>query len=237
MLQAAADPVMRAGTNGLFYLSGIVFYVAIHHKVNSSLRVIWTLTTILYNPIQYIDTIQVTSRLPGSTIFIDKPWWAVDIPRSGAFQAPNEIPQDNGPVSAEPLPRWVEIDSSTYPLTSKIMSSYSTDCGGAWSPPIQLNATGTLAQGATIAVAPDTGNVHVAWRQFSVATQDCVLGGGGYWKNAPESWPVESLVIGNDHYSKQEAIDIRTYRRLRVRHTSLLNNSSPPSSTFSRGRE
>ena len=209
LIQAAADPVMRAGTHGLFYLSGIVFdrgdlpqsklFVARYMDLNND----------PFNPIEYIDTVEVTSRPTGSTIFIDKPWIAVDIPRLSASTAPPEIPQDNGAVKCGNLYlAWAEIDSSTVSLTSKIMSSYSTDCGSSWNSPIQLNTTGTLAQGATIAVSPDTGHVHVAWRQFAVATQNCVLGGGGYWKNAPEAWPVESLVIGGGSYSKQAAIDI-----------------------------
>ena len=208
-LQAAADPVKRAGTHGMFYLSGIVFdrgdlpqsklFVARYMDLNND----------PHNPIQYIDTVEVAFQPPGSTIFIDKPWLAADIPRSGAEQAPIEIPQDNGAVYCGNLYlAWAEIDSSTFPLTSRILSSYSTDCGGSWSEPIQLNATGTLAQGATIAVAPDTGYVHVGWRQFSVATQNCVLGGGGYWKNAPDAWPVDTINLGGITYSKQAAIDI-----------------------------
>ena len=30
----------------------------------------------------------------------------------------------------------------------------------------------------------------------------------GYWKNHPEEWPVEWIEIGDENYTKEEAIDI-----------------------------
>ena len=88
------------------------------------------------------------------------------------------------------------------------MFSRSTDCGSSWSNPVPLSSSDTtghgltVGQGATIAVAPTTGRVYVAWRQFQNATVDCVPGGLGYWKNTAGAWPVASIVVGGVTYTR-----------------------------------
>ena len=86
--QAAADPVVRAGTNGMFYYAGLAFDRATSATTASSVSSIFVAR---YNdlnnneqldPIAYIDTHIVASG--NSTQFLDKPSMAVDIPRSGA---------------------------------------------------------------------------------------------------------------------------------------------------------
>src|SRR5207253_898956 len=52
-------------------------------------------------------------------------------------------------------------------LRGAIMFSRSRDCGATWSHPDQLSAGVDINQGATIAVAPASGNIYVAWRQFA----------------------------------------------------------------------
>lgn len=92
----AADPTVRAATNGLLLYSGIAFnrgtnqgvvfvsrFIDLDNKENGS-------TVQGSDPIRYIDTKVVDSGTSGQ--FIDKPWLAVDIPRAGA-------PTCNIPVS------------------------------------------------------------------------------------------------------------------------------------------
>ena len=123
------------------------------------------------------------------------------------------MPQGSGTVS-QTVPcgnvymAWAEITGQGPSLRTRIMFSRSTDCGGTWSTPLPISPAGTVGQGATIAVAPDTGRVYVAWRQFRLATVDCVQGGLWYWKHNPDAWPVQSIVVGGVPYSKQQALAI-----------------------------
>src|SRR5215831_9689956 len=82
-LQAAADPTVRAGTNGLFYLSGIAF------NRGTNARGVVFLTRYIDNdnkengnPFTYLGTNLIDTGTAGQ--FLDKPWVAADIPRSGA---------------------------------------------------------------------------------------------------------------------------------------------------------
>ncbi len=84
--QAAADPVVRAGTHGLVYYSGLVFdrgddgrsgifvsrFIDRNNKENG-------------DPIAFLGTSMVATS-PDGTVFLDKPWMVVDLPRgNGAF--------------------------------------------------------------------------------------------------------------------------------------------------------
>jgi hypothetical protein len=54
-------------------------------------------------------------------------------------------------------------------VTSRLLYSRSDDCGATWSRPIQISDPAhPVNQGATMAVDPANGNVHVAWRQFGM---------------------------------------------------------------------
>jgi len=80
--QAAADPTVRAGTNGLFYYSGIVFnrgekgasrlFVARYQDFNNKER---------GDTIGFLGVTPITDGTGGQ--FVDKPWMAVDVPRPG----------------------------------------------------------------------------------------------------------------------------------------------------------
>ena len=82
--EASADPVVRSGTHGLFYYSGIAFtrsdhppsagFVATFVDLNNDER---------KSSIGYVRTTLFDQNLDGLN-FIDKPWMAVDKPRSGA---------------------------------------------------------------------------------------------------------------------------------------------------------
>ena len=85
---AGSDPVVRAGTNGMFYYAGLAFDRATSPTTASGTSSIFVAR---YNdlnnnenadPITYLDTHIVA--MGNNSEFLDKPSLAVDIPRSGA---------------------------------------------------------------------------------------------------------------------------------------------------------
>lgn len=88
---AAADPTVRAGSNGMFYYSGLVFnrglnpasaiivsrLIDLNSKENADANDILN-----GDSIQYLSTSIVATGTPSS--FLDKPTMAVDVPRWGA---------------------------------------------------------------------------------------------------------------------------------------------------------
>jgi uncharacterized protein YjbI with pentapeptide repeats len=183
--QAAADPVVRAGTNGMFYFAGLAFDRATSATTASSVSSIFVAR---YNdlnnneqadPITYIDTHIVASG--NSSQFLDKPSMAVDIPRSGAatcsFTA-NEpgLGANGGPLAVKQsfaagnvYLAYTDFLAATKANSSPthLMVTHSTDCGVTWSTPVQINTGTTTSQGSAIAINPLTGAVYVAWRQFA----------------------------------------------------------------------
>jgi Putative Ig domain len=183
--QAAADPVVRAGTNGMFYYAGLAFDRATSATTASSVSSVFVAR---YNdlnnneqldPITYIDTHIVASG--NGSQFLDKPSMAVDIPRPGAgtcsFTA-NEpgVGPNGGPLAVkQSFPAGnVYLAYTDFLAATKanstpthLMFTYSTNCGLTWSTPVQLNTGTTTSQGSAIAVNPVTGAVYVAWRQFA----------------------------------------------------------------------
>jgi hypothetical protein len=183
--QAGADPVVRAGTNGMFYFAGLAFDRATGPTTASSISTIFVAR---YNdlnnnenidPITYIDTHIVATG--NSTQFLDKPAMAVDIPRSGAqtcsFTANEQGAGPNGgPLAVrQSFPAGnVYVAYTDFLQATKanstpthLMLTRSTDCGVTWSTPVQINTGTTTSQGSAIAVNPLNGNVYVAWRQFA----------------------------------------------------------------------
>src|SRR5439155_16076703 len=78
-----ADLIVRAGTNGMFYLSGIAFNRGPNGVGALFLaRLIDDNNVAGKNPISYLDTRVLDTGIAGR--FIDKPWMVVDIPRTGA---------------------------------------------------------------------------------------------------------------------------------------------------------
>src|SRR5580704_8182369 len=192
--QAAADPVVRAGTNGMFFYAGLAFdratsatsastvssiFVARYNDLNNNEQI---------DPITYIDTHIVASG--NSTQFLDKPSMAVDIPRAGAatcsFTA-NEpgLGANGGPLSVHQsfaagniYLAYTDFLAATKANSTPthLMITHSTDCGVTWSTPIQINSGTTTSQGSAIAVNPLTGAVYVAWRQFaSTGFSDAIM--------------------------------------------------------------
>ncbi len=171
---AAADPTVRAGTNGLFYYSGIAFNPAASNGSGKS-GVMFVSVFIDDNNSQdvtasprYIRTVLLDNGTNGQ--FLDKPWIAADVPRAGAGTC--TIPSSNG-VPAQTVPAgnvyaaYSVFTGSGNNQNSKLLFTRSTDCGRTWSNPVRLDASVDVSQSATISVNPQNGNVLVAWRSFA----------------------------------------------------------------------
>ncbi len=174
---AGADPVVRAGTHGLFYYSGIVF----NRVTNQSRLHVSTLIDLnnkengdvatARDPIQFAGTVAVDTGNSGQ--FLDKPWLAVDIPRAGARTRTFNV----GGVS-QTVPcgnvylAWAEFVGSQH---TKILVSRSQDCGLTWSTGTKVSEGNLVNQGASVTVGPD-GTVYVVWRRFATSSEgDAIL--------------------------------------------------------------
>ncbi len=192
--EAAADPTVRPGANGLIYYSGIAFnrgtnvsavffsrFFDQNAKENGDATQFRD--TIAYLDTKLIDTVTRAAggdehdddETPGQ--FLDKPWIAVDVPRSGSgatacsFTPPGGTAQSF--VGGNVYATWSDFTGSQL---SKIMFSRSLNCGKTWSTPIKLSEGFLVNQGTNIAVDPRSGAVYVAWRVFATSSQpDAIL--------------------------------------------------------------
>jgi hypothetical protein len=174
-LGAAADPTVRAGTNGLLYVSGIafdrggestttggkagMFFVSLYVDDNN--------TQDASAPIRYVRTVVLDNGTSGQ--FLDKPWIAVDVPRAGsgtcAIPGSGGVPDQVVPAGTIYAAYSVFLGNSN--PHSKILFTKSGDCGATWSTPTKLNESlGIVSQSPVVAVNPANGNVLVTWRQF-----------------------------------------------------------------------
>jgi len=159
----AADPIVRAGTNGLFYYSSMGFNRS-QTKGGGSIF----LTRFIDNnnveggdSIKYLDTKIVDLGTSGQ--FIDMPRIAVDIPREvGTISIDGqEIPRSNVYFAYT-----LFLGNTATNVRSRIMFRRSTDCGATWGSAIKISESQHIIQGATIAIDPVTGAVYVAFRRF-----------------------------------------------------------------------
>ncbi|HEX2443734.1 MAG TPA: putative Ig domain-containing protein, partial [Vicinamibacterales bacterium] len=144
--QAAADPVIRAGSNGLFFYSGIAF-----NRGDGQASAIFVARFIDNNnaqgtadqPVDYLGTRIVASMPAGAanTPFIDKPWIAVDVPRAGAPMCTVGGPGTNTPLQTFPAGRvyvaWTQFEG-VGPTAGRLMFARSLDCGATWSAPREI---------------------------------------------------------------------------------------------------
>ena len=164
--QAAADPVVRAGTNGLFYYAGLVF----NRGANGASSIV--VSRFLDNnnsesgdPIQFLGTSAVAQGTPSNSL--DKPTVAVDIPRAGAVTCPAGIPVQNIAAGNVYVAYTAFSGGETQGV---ILFSRSADCGATWSAPMSITPVDATNQGATIAIDPNSGKIYIAWRRFASAT-------------------------------------------------------------------
>ena len=178
--QAAADPVVRPGTSGLFYYSGIVFDRTANGKSRVFVsRFIDNNNKEAGDPIHYLGTTPVASNAGTNGEFIDKPWIAVDVPRAGARTCSISTPGPKKQPIVQRIPAgnvyiaYTLITHSASGITGTIMFSRSTDCGVTWSDPIAIShPSDKVNQGAAVAVDPSTGMVYVSWRKFGLGVEN-----------------------------------------------------------------
>ena len=181
--EGATDPVVRAGTNGLFYYAGVAFtrgtqqpsaiFVARYVDLNNREA---------GDPFGYVGT-KIVDQDPG-TRFLDKVALAVDIPRGTGTCTINSA-QSPEKAGDPPIPRQQMMPAGTVYIAyaaftgsgateqSTILFKRSTDCGQTWSvTAIPLSTGSRLVQNPQIAVSPVDGAVYVSWRRFKYSTQD-----------------------------------------------------------------
>jgi Putative Ig domain len=213
--QAAADPTVRAGTNGLFYYSGIAFnrgtnapgvvfvtsFIDNDNKENGdATHTNGSLTNLApTDAIQYLNTVIVDSGNSGQ--FLDKPWIATDVPR-GTATCSVPFTKSDGTQGTETIPAgqvYLAYTSFNGNLQdTKIMFSSSQDCGATWGKPVKLSESNSINQGTIIVVDPSSANnaaatIYVAWRRFATSSQPDALmiakstDGGNTWSKAIEA--------------------------------------------------
>jgi hypothetical protein len=193
--QAASDPTVRAGTNGLFYYSGIAFnrgsnapstvfvsrFIDLNNKENGDAGFESGSMTNLQprDTIRYVDTTIVDHATPET--FLDKPWVAVDIPRQGATCT--FFVNEDGQTVTQTIPAgqvyvtYTKFIGSGPSQVSTIIFKKSHDCGATWSSPRILSQNDESSgdaehQGTVIAIDPSVppsqpATVYVAWRRFA----------------------------------------------------------------------
>ena len=186
---AACDPSVRAGSNGMFYYSGIAFNRAggagavflARFIDNNNLEEIkfdeildnngqWNHRVPKDDPIKYVDTRVVDTGNSGQ--FIDMPTVAVDIPRSG-LAGTSTIYGQSIPNSNVYLAYTVFLGNFDVNIRSRLMLARSTNSGQTWNKPIKLSESQHIIQRPIIAIDPKnpTGNtVYVAFRRFAFGT-------------------------------------------------------------------
>jgi len=199
--QAAADPTVRAGTNGLFYYSGIAFnrgagglgtvfvarFIDNDNKENGDATLSnGSLTNLApTDPIQYLGAVVIDSGNSGQ--FLDKPWIATDVPRGTATCAVPYTKPD-GTQGTQTIPAGnvyltytsFNGNQTTNSQDTKIMFASSQDCGATWTKAAKLSESNTVNQGTIVVVDPSSANnaaatIYVAWRRFASSSQPDAL--------------------------------------------------------------
>ena len=181
--EAAADPTVRAGTHGLFYVSGIAFNRAEESENIAATRsggegksgVQFVSVYIDDNnssdpnaPPRYLRTNIVDSGTSGR--FLDKPWIIADVPRGLATctipAGPGGQPAAQTIQSGVVYVAYATFLGSGNNPHSDIWIRSSNDCGATWSNGSKVTASIPLSQSPIVVVNPVNGNVQVAWREF-----------------------------------------------------------------------
>jgi sugar lactone lactonase YvrE len=171
-MQAGADPTVRAGTNGLFYYSGLAF-----NRGDGAPSAVFVSRLIDNNnkengdPIAFLGTSVVQSG--NAAITLDKPSLAVDVPREDAHVCPinsgNTVQMIRAGTVYVAYTAFLGTEGSPN-FRARVMAARSLDCGQTWSKPVNISEEQRVSQSAAIAIDPRTGAVYVAWRRFQTQT-------------------------------------------------------------------
>jgi alpha-tubulin suppressor-like RCC1 family protein/uncharacterized protein YjbI with pentapeptide repeats len=171
---SAADPVVRAGADGMFYFGGITFqrftnygkvylarFIDLNNKENGN-------ATQGTDPIRFID--QKVVAIGSATDFVDKPWIAIDVPRPNAPTCSVTVVNPDKTTTQRSFPGhtiYVAYLRLTANQTqSDVMVRHSDDCGTTWSAAVKVNDATSLAnEGPALAIDPVKGHVYVTWRR------------------------------------------------------------------------
>ncbi|HEX9160100.1 MAG TPA: putative Ig domain-containing protein [Thermoanaerobaculia bacterium] len=170
--QAAADPMVRPGIQGMFFYSGI----ALNRGPNPASALFVARFNDFNNregadSIRYLGMSLVDRGTGGG--FVDKPSLAVDLPRSFSSTC---TAGTQTLLTGNIYVAYSIIQGTGSSTTSKVMFSRSTNCASSWSTPFSISGTNIVNQGSAIAVDTISGNVYVAWRRFNRLTQtDAIL--------------------------------------------------------------
>ena len=214
---AGADPVVRAGVNGMFYYSGIVC-----ERTDPSRSAIFVSRFIDLNndeggdPIRYLDTTIIDANNDGSE-FLDKSWIGVDIPRGTETKEFSVTQRDNSVVEqtvacGNIYVGYAAIGGEGDNLRSEIRMATSIDCGDSWTKQ-PISQPDTLNQGANIAIHPVTGDVNVVWRRFDTVESFLGISPTGCpaspasWE-ITDDWPVSEITMGGVTYTKAQAQEL-----------------------------
>ncbi|MEJ2245959.1 MAG: sialidase family protein, partial [Acidobacteriota bacterium] len=197
--QAGADPTVKAGTNGMFYYSGIAFdrghksdsvifvsrFIDLNNREGANFDVVAN-----KDPIKFIDTQLLRGGTPGQ--FTDKPWMAVDIPRGRKPKSADlyiedyreEIDFVTGQLIETPVTVHQQFACGNVYVAyavflgqdednphTRVEVVRSTDCGKTWGSPVSVSDFSHLNQGVTLAIDPGNGDLYVAWQVFDYDTQ------------------------------------------------------------------
>src|SRR5512143_1570485 len=181
---AAADPTVRAGANGLLYYSGMAFnrgtnigavFLSRYFDSNDKENGDATDPSQGKDPIAYLDAMLIDTGTSGQ--FLDKPWLAVDVARSGSGATTCSVTPPGGTTQSFVCGNvYMTCSRFTGSRSTKIMFTRSLDCGKTWSAPIKISESNSINQGTNIAIDPVNGTVYVDWRRFATSSQpDAVM--------------------------------------------------------------
>ncbi len=177
---SAADPVVRAGADGMMYFGGIAFQRFTNYGKVYLTRFIDLNNKENGNAVQGSDPIRVVDQkvvsVGGPSDFVDKPWVAVDVPRSWNSTCNITVTNPDGTQAKRSFPghtvyvAWLRLYNNE--TQSDVMVRHSDDCGATWSAPVKVNDATSLAnEGPSIAIDPAKGHVYVTWRRVASAGQ------------------------------------------------------------------
>ncbi len=175
-LTSAADPVVRAGTHGLFYYGFLAFdregkssRLAVARFVDLNDQESGDIASGT-GPIRYVSTSVVDSGRSGQ--FVDKPWLAVDVPRPGARTCLIPTSPGQSVPGGIVYMAWARF---TGERSTKVMLSRSLDCGATWSEPLKLSESDAINQGLNMAIDPANGYLYVVWRRVATPAQPAAI--------------------------------------------------------------
>lgn len=215
-MQAAADPVVRPGTNGLFYFGGVAFRRGKDVSKLFLARFIDDNNAEGGDTIRYLDTQVIRAGDPDH--FQDKPAFAADIPRDNTHTC--AIPPSKPFAAGRVYAAWTEFKGGENSKDSQILFSHSEDCGVTWATPVSISGQEPTSHGAAIAINQVTGAVYVAFRviakPFGLAENNKIVIVASNDGGLTFSGPLPILITPFDQETGPTSFRTRAYPALAV---------------------